>query len=537
MSKQTGTMKALALILAILMALAFTACKPGADSSSGGGAGASDQQSAEEGESTAETASGEDANSAGNAAGSKTSGAASKAKSTAPVASKNWGTDVGTKSPDPLEQGVNLKGYNFKIIGFDTDNWGTKTGVSNAEDIRIQMIKNIETKLNCKIQFTQLAGGTFFSTLQPKILSGEKVADIIAPTMYEAGAFISAGLVKPFNDVKNINISRDYWNQNFNKVSTINSKTYAVSCDYVPHMLDETAIFFNKTIAKEMNLDLYTTVQEGKWTIDAFNKMCQDAYKDVDTVKGRSDGDRYGLAAPNWTRPVSLFVGSGIKVFDNVGGKVVFNFKPTASSAANTDAIAYLNKLKPICAQGEGSTYIKANQSWSVTLDQFAAGKSLFFLQMASTVSNPEWRDKFRNMKDDYGILPIPNAKGGKIFYNQVDWNSKVWMVPATNKESANTGLILDAIAYHAHYDYNIPHLNEWCSKYLRDKESVEMVELLQKHPAYDLLFFAGNNNPKILNAIDIIVRSCEVKAHDPAQAIPMHENAIRSGIDVFFNN
>lgn len=548
--------KIIAMLLSLSIVLTSTSCKDNTSSSSKDDADASTASSdimdtsGDEGASTVESA---DASGDNNASGTsstgskaassqKTSSKSTSSKSTSsakpPAASDNWGVDETNKSPDPLEQGVDLKGYKFKVIGNAGDQWSRKTGVSTSDDIRVKMLNNIETKLNCKIECTQAAAGTIFSTYQPKILSGEKVADIFTPTMWEAGSFISAGLLTPFNEIKNVNMTRPYWNQNFAKVATIGGKQYAANSSFGPHLFAETAIVFNKRIAEEMNLDLYKMVKEGKWTIDAFSEMCKNAYKDIDGQAGRTDNDRYGLAAPAWTKSIGLYCGSGIKILDTVGSKVVFNFKPSASSASNADAITYMKKLKDICVKGTGCSPIKETTNWAVALDLFAAGKSLFFLQMVGTISNPDYKAKFKNMKDDFGVLPVPNYKGGTVYNNLVDWNSEVWIVPITNKDTAKTGIILEALAYHGYYDYSNANINEWCNKNLRDQDSVEMMKILQENPYYDLVFIAGTSNEKISDAINrIVVMSSENAGYDPAQAIPMYENSIRTNVDKFFNS
>lgn len=461
------------------------------------------------------------------------SGSASTTSSSIKSSASTSGVFVNPTPPnisdDPLLKGVDLKGYNFKIIDF-TGLWDRKTGVSKANDLRIKMLKEIETKLNCKITLIKATYGKFYQTYQPAILSGEKIADVISPTMYEIGSFISAGLLADIKKVPTINLSKPYWSQQFNKASTIKGKTYSVSCSLNSHLGAMNAIYFNKRLISELKLENpYKLVNDKKWTIDKFIEMCRAAKK---------GDERYGIAGPDWTKSISFFMGSGIKILSEANGKIVFNLKPSKTSPVNSAAVTYLNKLQTLLVKGDLCTPINAGQPWSVTIDQFSQGKTLFFTQMLGVVGNPDYEEKFANMKDDYGLVPMPSASVGSNYYNVVDWNSSVWGIPITNKDLSKSGSVLEAIAYHSYYDLNSASLNEFGDKYLRDDESMQMLKLIQNTGVYDLIFYAGIADTRIKDALDkIITMSCEVKGYDPAQAIPMYEDSIRKGVDAFFNS
>ncbi len=451
--------------------------------------------------------------------------------------------DTSKKSADPLEQGIDLKGYEFVIIDFNDNTWNRKTGVSKGDDARVKVLNNVEKKLNCKIKYKKCTYGKFYSTYQAAMLSGEKVADVLSPTMYEVGAFISGGLLTDVSKVPNLHLDKEYWNPNFIQQTKIKGKSYTINTSLNSHLFSSTAIYFNKSVLKDIGMkdtDLYNMVKKKEWTIDKFIELAKKAKKDIDGTAGYGANDRYGFAAPNWAKSLGLFMGSGINMLKENNGTVQFNFKPTKTGKANTEAIQYLNKLKQVCVNGDISNPVASNQAWTVAVDQFTSDKALFFLQMAGTVANPEVSSKFLNMKSDYGILPVPNAKVGDTYHNEVDWNTSAWIIPVTNKDLSKTGIILEALAYHSYYDYSPVYNTEWCDKYLRDDESAEMLSIIQKTPMYDLALLAGNSETRIKNIIDkIIVPSAEsaVGGYDPAQAIPMYEDTIRKGIDEFFNN
>lgn len=434
-------------------------------------------------------------------------------------------------SADPLEQGHNLKGYVFKVITPSEEFWNKKSSGSAADNARVAMFNEIESKLNCKIQYVKQAPGTFYSTYQKKILSGDKFADVMMPTMYETGSFIRSGLLMDLKTMENLNLDKPYWVKEFSDMATLKGKTYAATNYLDAHLFSSNVILFNKDIAKELNVDIYDLVKKKEWTIDRFIELCQKARN--------TSGKPYGLAAPGWTRSAAFYAGGGFQILTESNGKVVLNIKPAKSGSVNSDAVNYINKLKTVLVAGKECTEYQADRGWQVTIDEFAQGKALFFEQMLRTLSG-EFQDKFKNIKFDYGLAPIPTAKKGDSYHNLIDWNSVVWLVPkSVGKDADKTGLIMEAIAYHAYYDYINEYINDFSASYLRDKESAEMMSTLRDSQFYDLFYLAGNSDDNIKKAVnELVVTACENPpgTQEIEKLIPMHEDSIRQAVDQFFN-
>ena len=440
------------------------------------------------------------------------------------------------ESKDPLKKGIDLDGYEFVIMDFNESPWTRTSNGSKADNARVEMLKKIEDELNCTITYKYSPYSKYFSTYQTSIMSGKKVADVLTPTMYEVGAFINAGLAVDVNKIPNLNLNNEYWNHALVDMTAVNGKSYMLNCDIYPHWLGTLNINFNKNIIKELGLESpYELVKKGEWTIDKYIEYAKAAKKDLDGVAGFGNKDRYGIAGTGWGTSY-IFHGSGIPVlkYDNDLKKVVFNFKPTKTSPVNEQAINVINKLKDIGINGENLTPTLDTDDYTTQQKYFANGQALFFCTMTRTIFL-EMSDFLRNMKDDWGILPLPNL-GGKEYNCLVDNNMATMIVPISNKDLDKTGTILDAIAYHSYYDYE-PLFAQWLADtYFRDDESYEMLELIYQNMYYDIFMAVGTSDKRLWDIeSEIIVGSATNKGYDPAQAIAKLEDSIRTAVDEFY--
>lgn len=440
------------------------------------------------------------------------------------------------ESKDPLKKGIDLDGYEFVIMDFNESPWTRTSNGSKADNARVEMLKKIEDELNCTITYKYSPYSKYFATYQTSIMSGKKVADVLTPTMYEVGAFINAGLAVDVNKIPNLNLNNEYWNHALVDLTAVNGKSYMLNCDIYPHWLGALSVLFNKNIIKELGLESpYELVKKGEWTIDKYIEYAKAAKKDLDGVAGFGNKDRYGIAGNYWGTSY-IFHGSGIPVlkFDNDLKKVVFNFKPSKTSAVNEQAISVINKLKDIGTNGENITPLLDTDEYSTAFKYFANGQGLFTTTMTRGLFL-EMSDLLRNMKDDWGILPLPNL-GGKEYNCLVDNNMATMIVPISNKDLDKTGTILDAIAYHSYYDYE-PLFAQWLADtYFRDDESYDMLELIYQSMYYDIFMAVGTSDERLW-AIEqeIIVGSAANRGNDPAQAIAKLEDSIHTAVDEFY--
>jgi hypothetical protein len=112
----------------------------------------------------------------------------------------------------------------------------------------------------------------------------------------------------------------------------------------------------------------------------------------------------------------------------------------------------------------------------------------------------------FRDMEDDFGILPIPKLSEEQESYYSYSqpWGAVAVCVPVTNENLERTGMIIEAMAGASKYT-STPAMYDVTlkTKFARDEYSKQMLDIICENSTYD---FAGIFNWS--GIFDIIVNS-----------------------------
>jgi len=123
--------------------------------------------------------------------------------------------------------------------------------------------------------------------------------------------------------------------------------------------------------------------------------------------------------------------------------------------------------------------------AFEFVMPKFKNNETLFYTQQLLVALD------LREMEADFGVLPFPKySKEQKEHYTwATDHFLKYVWIPTTNTEPVHTANILQAMAYYSQqmvipalYDITIT------NKALRDEDSLEMLELINRNRIYDLI-------------------------------------------------
>ena len=151
----------------------------------------------------------------GNAANDKKRTSATKKES------KNWET-VDAYSEDKV---VDLKGYEFTIASpyLKDDDSGT-----TAQDIVFRAaVDAVEAQYNCKIKVINLVCD--LPNLQVKIMSGDKVADLLDINPASLVGGINAGYIRPMESIKGIDYNDKRWVKGYTQIGMLKDKHYGLN--------------------------------------------------------------------------------------------------------------------------------------------------------------------------------------------------------------------------------------------------------------------------------------------------------------------
>lgn len=307
------------------------------------------------------------------------------------------------------------------------------------------------------------------------VLSGEDAYDIIIPHQIQSGpGFINQHIITDWNDIPYIDTEKPWWNQSINETINILGKQFYIAGSItVPSPF---CLFFNKQYVDDFNLDdIYTTVNEGRWTLDYMTGIAHTISSDIDGDGKFTVNDRYGMSFNNDNQTLNFMYGCNqLSVVINEEGYPDIN-------VSNDKMLTIINKVYDLI-YNDNTTWYTTYATSSEAIDMFRAG-NVFLL--GSAVSNAI---TMRDAEVNFGIIPYPKfEEEQQDYHTHVDaWNGML-CVPVTAGDLERTGIITEAMAA---YTYKIvtPAYYEVAltSKYLRDEESVEMLDYIFDGILYD---------------------------------------------------
>ena len=348
------------------------------------------------------------------------------------------------------------------------------------EDALYARNRRIEERFNIKIVpvITEANdGNTHVNEVRQSIMAADDAFDLSATYVFTTGPLVTDGcflnwLNMPYND-----LSKPWWIGGVNDKFRVGDAIYAATGDMCVSTLKLTyGVFYNRTKGAnyDLNETIYDTIREGKWTIDKFIEMTRDVYVDVNGDGERGNTDFYGFTAEKATNLDVYTFAFDIPLVKN-------NEDGVPELAINTPkTIEAVEKVNKLYWDGVGS-YIP--EDYSEPVQMFRSGNALF-----TTTYLTQAFSTFRDMTDDYSILPYPkwDEAQEKYMTGAMD-NYSVLGVPVTVSDLEMVSIITESLNIES-YKTLFPTYYEQAlqSKYARDAESIEMIDILMAGRNFD---------------------------------------------------
>ena len=273
-----------------------------------------------------------------------------------------------------------------------------------------------------------------------------------------------------------MDFDQPWWNSDFIYECSIKNKVFMITGSLSLDLLREVlAVYYNKSMANDYSAakegldDLYAIVDSGKWTIDRMMELGDGIYRDLNGDQIHDVEDVYGIllidtvAAMPWGAfDLSAFEKDEDDWFVfNVNKEKLFD--------------AY-QKIYDLFYETPGSATSYLELSSSDAQNMFAGGNALFLIDRLSSVEKIE----FRNMKDDYGILPEPKYNEAQKEYCAYPDEFTSFSIPVTNPHPDAAAAVLEAMASYS-YNETVPTYLDLAlkGKYMSDAQSRKMIDLL----------------------------------------------------------
>ncbi len=353
--------------------------------------------------------------------------------------------------------------------------------------------RTVEELLNVK--FSWEIGQSEYSDLgKTSILAGEDTYDALMIHSRMAFNFMAEGLLHDWNDsMPYTELDKPWWSQDMLRNIAVGNKIYFMSGDISYYFLADTQMMlFNKQIFEDLDLnDPYQTVRDGKWTFDTMAALAKKGTIDLNG-DGRiaADTDKIGYITTRWRGPNFVYIAEGTRL-------ITLDSNKMPELTLNTEKAAdiftrYMDFLRSDTAQMIGEV------EGADMMNAWMSGHVMFFDGLLKYAAN------MREMKDDFGILPMPKFdEAQEAYLSTPGAGINFYAVPVTVKDSACTSAVLEALAVIGHetilpayYDVTLK------SKYSRDEESAEMLDLIRENIIVDFGSLIYGHTVNKLNSI-----------------------------------
>ncbi len=419
------------------------------------------------------------------------------------VSCKDEGDD--TKVPQDTEPIIDVDselsptdwdGKEFVILS-NSGFWGEAFDMeSESEDpVNTAIYKRnraVEKQYNVKI--TEVKSDDPTTAIQNAYKSGSNDYHACYGCAHNIAPLAATGIFHDLTTVENLNLESVYWDQAMINDLKVDNKIFYVTGDILTTPLSGTfLILFNKRLHQNYDMpDFYQMVRDKKWTIDYLTQVVNDTgcgYVDNgDGVVGIDDVFGMGIQDEALT---GFFYG--------MGGRLTLkdeNDLPVMN-VNNQTTVDYINSINKLIKTG--NNVINAHEWLEVTgnanfasVSVFNEGRSLFVCLIASGIGD------FRDMTDDFGVLPMPLANENQENYSSFAYSgSQILSIPILNKDDlAFTGFVLEALAAESYKTVTPAYYTQTLKgKYQRDEESYEMLDIAVRNRIWDFAYVCGFGN------------------------------------------
>lgn len=422
----------------------------------------------------------------------ETTTAGPTAITTAPAASEEIPEETEFTSKT-LPADLKFNGETVTILSRDAsfvsdELWVDDQNGAMVNDAIYKRNEKVMEQLNVKFESIKLSGDAYLvsTELRNAAINGEAYFDIAANSTYSTIMYTGENIFLDLTDCEYLDLDAIYWSQGYNESASIGNSQYLATGALALSLYRLMFItFYNKNLLEEAQYEnLYTVVDDGRWTIDYQIQLSKDLYRDADGSGTVSEGDTVGFASSTLSYLDPYWSSCDIQIITKDADNYL-QYSLDAEKLSNTvDKLIVL--FHPSNAWFDKSSGDDGKQTAMSNL--FATGNvGTVTLRLGSVET-----EQFVTMQDEYGIIPMPkydeNQEKYYTFLHDQFTSIGIPSVHSNDEEKVQMlGAVLEALALE-NYKSVVPTYYEVALKgrYLEDSESWRMLDMIYENVKVD---------------------------------------------------
>ena len=261
----------------------------------------------------------------------------------------------------------------------------------------------IEEEFGIKIQLVADATRAGIGGLVKKdITSGDREYDLVMQVMSNAYSMAQNGHLLDLANVPHLDVTSEVWDQSFLKQSSVGGKNFFATGEITTMDNDGTwVMMFNKKLANNLDLDIYSLVKNGEWTFDKLLELSKDFYEDVNSNGLVDEKDKFGIATTIDFIQGLFYAADGRIIRKDADDLPYLDFNNERNSAIIDKIITiYFAKNKVTFDCHDFKNVNPA--AHLIAQEMFEQDRALFYSEVMQCAI------RLREMETDYGIIPCP---------------------------------------------------------------------------------------------------------------------------------
>ena len=435
-------------------------------------------------------------------------------------------TTAETEGPGTYKHNLALDydGAEFLIYGFGNNNVHSES-ISKEEngdtlnDALYNRTMLIEETFNIKID--ELLTGENENQVKNAILAGDSTYDLATVRCTAALTFYKDNLIIPFSDIDTIDLSRPYWEAATNDSLTIGNVAYiAVGSYNLPNYDLAYALLFNKDMMEANSLgNIYSTVGDGKWTIDEMSNLMKQVVSDINGDGTMTIDDQWGYTSHPKQVLANFWIAAGEKSIKKDADDMPY------VAMKEERFVNVVEKAFAATRDDNKSFIIEGADVPDECIKLFSEGRSLFMDISFFYI------ERMRNTDTEFGIIPYPKYNEAQDnYYSRISYYIPT-VIPSSVRDPEMSGAILEAlncesanIVLPKYFDIMLK------TKYSRDEESAAMLDLIFARRIIDI----GDTTLCDMIRDGFIVNMYKADDRDLTSKVEANENRINDRLDIF---
>lgn len=346
----------------------------------------------------------------------------------------------------------NFDGYEYRIIAQSYDQRPNlpladeETG-EVLNDTIIARNRMVEDLLNITIVNMPFENRDEVKTkVRTASMSDEDAYDLVITSInFGINTLTTDGCLYDLASLPNLDFSQPWWCQSIYDDYEVNGHFYFTSGPISPfYFYTPGFVAYNKTLTDANGIEgLEQTVLDGKWTFDYLKELTVGKAFDLNGDGKLDENDSYPVSGSS--DDAYFITGFGEKMITRTPDNG-FKFEMTSES--------FVNKVEQLTSfYSDNTTFADCVKDRKDAMKMFQEDRAMFHVTtMNNVITGYEELPSFREMKSDYGLLPLPKYDENQKNYVTISQPAGPAgvAVPSTCRDAERNSLIMEVMAYYS---------------------------------------------------------------------------------------